>query len=248
MLGPGLALNGPIGSMLKASEGLKAELIPLAWSFFIFMVFFVMTTILSFWITMDTIAAIICTLVFLFASYFWISYSLRITRKFHWNEKSSPWKEDERFQTRSKVDDDPVALLGINLVQMDHEREVAFNANEAVMEGYLGTHSFYANMTSKVGETIEPPKWERLYVTLDYGGSLFFYANRKKYLANADQNRVNTRPLRIDNFTIRTDKPLVIELVPKEDDSFKHWALRCDTEEELQLWTKSLLDASSKDN
>ena len=54
----GLALNGPVGSMARATEGLRAEQTQVVVAFYIMMASFGASTIMSFWVVMSLKAAI----------------------------------------------------------------------------------------------------------------------------------------------------------------------------------------------
>ncbi len=49
VMGPGLALNGPIGSMARAAEGMKAEQEQIIYAFTVMIAAFAVSTVLSFW-------------------------------------------------------------------------------------------------------------------------------------------------------------------------------------------------------
>ncbi len=109
VLGPGLALNGPIGSMARATEGMQKEQTQVVWSFTLMIVCFATSTVLSFWVVMDLIASILSTVIFLVAARFWVVYSKRVYLRFYYNRtgKLTTWTgrpEDE--------DDDEPTIAG----------------------------------------------------------------------------------------------------------------------------------------
>ncbi len=89
ILGPGLALNGPIGSMAKATEGMKIEQKQIVRSFFLMMGSFSITTVLLFWVTMDFYSSIVSTAFFFFAARQWAFYCSRIRARFFWNDTNN---------------------------------------------------------------------------------------------------------------------------------------------------------------
>lgn len=100
--GPGLALHGPVGSMVRATEGMRIEQRQVIISFVIMMFLFSLSTILSFWAVMSFPSAVGGTIVFVIASRQWYYYSERVFLRFFWNEGESKW------QTR---DDDNPAMV-----------------------------------------------------------------------------------------------------------------------------------------
>jgi hypothetical protein len=85
VMGPGLSLNGPVGSMAKAAEGMKAELPQVSYAFALMMISFSLSTMLSFWVVMDLLAAILSTLVFVVAARCWYYYCSRVYYRLYWN-------------------------------------------------------------------------------------------------------------------------------------------------------------------
>ncbi len=86
LLGPGLALNGPIGSMAKATHGMKIEQTQVMTSFLYMMASFTCTTVLLFWVTMDFYSSIASTACFIYAARYWLFYCSRIYHRFHWDQ------------------------------------------------------------------------------------------------------------------------------------------------------------------
>lgn len=106
------------------------------------------------------------------------------------------------------------------------------------MEGYLGVCGYFPHS----GKVL----WDRKYAIMTNSGHLAFFSDRKTYRINSDLKNLPHRPLRMSSFNTQDsslDAALEITLYPREDDSFKHWALRFDNEEEQQIW-KLVLDAA----
>ena len=76
--GPGLALYGPIGSMAKAAEGLRAQMKGIFFAYVLAVLSFAFSTLMSFWVLMYTPAASISTVVFFFGGCVWWRYCARI--------------------------------------------------------------------------------------------------------------------------------------------------------------------------
>lgn len=90
ILGPGLALNGPVGSMARAVEGMRIEQKQILGSFFLMMFFFALSTLLLFWVTMDMYSSVIATAGFLSCARYWFYYCGRIYRRFYWDKTTGP--------------------------------------------------------------------------------------------------------------------------------------------------------------
>jgi hypothetical protein len=101
VLGPGLALHGPIGSMARATEGMRLEQKPVIASFIIMMILFTLSTILSFWAVMSFYSAIAGTIVYLIAARYWYYYSERIYLRFHWFDEESKFHLGDDDDTHS---------------------------------------------------------------------------------------------------------------------------------------------------
>lgn len=55
VLGPGLALHGPVGSVANAAEGLRREQKTVITAFIVMMILFSLSTVLSFWAVMSQV-------------------------------------------------------------------------------------------------------------------------------------------------------------------------------------------------
>lgn len=104
VLGPGLALHGPIGSMARACEGMRREQRTVITAFIIMIVLFSISTILSFWAVMTTFSAAGSTLVWLVASRYYYIYCERIYLRFYWKEEKDYWRRSADFS------DDPAGV------------------------------------------------------------------------------------------------------------------------------------------
>jgi hypothetical protein len=136
-----------------------------------------------------------------------------------------------------------------------------------VTEGYLtigssSSSSEAKQTTQSMGSSATIEQWSRRYLILLPRGFMYIYKTRQSYRKDST-SPIYTRPLRLSEFYIRVtnekkedDKTLKtnvfqIALVPRENESFdegtsfrNHWLLRCDTEEELHIWTQCLREVS----
>ncbi len=92
VLGPGLALNGPVGSMARATEGMRLEQQQIIVSFVAMMFTFSAATVLSCWVVMSFEASLGCSVSFLVAARYWYKYCERIYLRFYWNHEEAGWK------------------------------------------------------------------------------------------------------------------------------------------------------------
>lgn len=86
VVGPGLALHGPIGSMARATDGMEKEQGQIINAFIAMMVFFALATTLSFWVVMELQSAIGSTVVFIIGARYWYYYCRRIRLRFYWDK------------------------------------------------------------------------------------------------------------------------------------------------------------------
>jgi hypothetical protein len=98
VVGPGLALHGPVGSIVRATEGMKVEQKQIVNAFILMMMMFALSTIMSFWVVMNFESALGSTAVFIIAARQWYFYTERIYLRFYWDADKSAWddrKEDD---------------------------------------------------------------------------------------------------------------------------------------------------------
>ena len=103
VLGPGLALNGPVGSMTRATEGMRLELKQIIISFVAMMIFFSISTVLSCWMVMSFEGAVGCTLAFVAAAYYWYYYCERIYLRFYWEREEAGWNPRESILNQTEL-------------------------------------------------------------------------------------------------------------------------------------------------
>ncbi len=93
VLGPGLALHGPVGSIVRATEGMKIEQKQIVTSFIVMMLLFAISTTLSFWVVMNFESAVGSTVVFVIAARYWYYYTERIYLRFYWDPAQNAWDD-----------------------------------------------------------------------------------------------------------------------------------------------------------
>jgi hypothetical protein len=131
VLGPGLALNGPVGSMTKATEGLKAEQRYVTTAFIMMMVLFAVSTILTFWFVFTLYSSIVATLVFVVAGRFWYVYCERIYLRFYWDDSDVGHFRDTDAGQRPSSDNPLANVSPIHKVVTSTEPTPAGGVNVA---------------------------------------------------------------------------------------------------------------------
>ena len=91
VFGPGLALRGPLGSMVRAVNGMFEEQYSILYSFVLSIVAFALMMTVYFWMVMTTIGAAVSTIIVVASSFVWYHYCVRIVNRFQWNETSISW-------------------------------------------------------------------------------------------------------------------------------------------------------------
>lgn len=76
------------GSMIQAVNGMVIEQKQVVNGFIMMMIMFALQMIGLYWIMMDSISAIINTIITLLGMYVWYSYCLRIYNRFYWDQST----------------------------------------------------------------------------------------------------------------------------------------------------------------
>lgn len=233
VLGPGLTLNGPVGSMAKANDGLRIEQQPVVISFLIMMIFFAISTVLGFWSTFNFYPALISTVIFMVACRYWYVYTERIYLRFYWEESESRWNVDDRNSfLDSSISISPgntssgqkkkSILRFINVPRVfkraSLKKQTELNSaiistettaqrvsltSDILMEGYLLKKGSYSTENSN-------ESWERRYFTLNRRANLYLYKSRLDYRADPTKP-MYIRPIELSDY--------IIEIFNSEDDN-----------------------------
>lgn len=96
IFGNGLALRGPVGSIIRAVDGLVEQQGGVMRSFVVTVIFFGLSLVSYFWAVMTVTAAILCTSLYLLASILCYIFCVRIYNRFKLTEddKSTLWVEN----------------------------------------------------------------------------------------------------------------------------------------------------------
>lgn len=104
VLGPGMALYGPIGSMARACEGMRIEQKSIIFAFILMMVFFSLSTLLTFWYVFTVEAAVGSTIVWAIACRQYYYYCNRIYLRFYWKEEADYLNRDNTVFGGNEMD------------------------------------------------------------------------------------------------------------------------------------------------
>lgn len=286
VLGPGLALNGPIGSMVKAAEGMKVEQKSVFVAFMLMVFLFSLSTVMLFWVVMNLYSAGFSTIVYLLGARYWWYYCERIYLRFYWKSEESRWRQDSILETEeSPLPDDiesghsphsaaskghptpqgmelVVSPLGLgkgkdggsSRNKSTHSSsdnaevsQLSHKSSDIAMEGYL------SKKVSHSVSDLSKESWDRKYFLLLFNGHLYMYKSRQSYRSEP-HSPIHSRPVYLSDYRIdtvsdhdghRSHQSFLITLSSiansnKDGHQSQNWVLRCDTEEELQLWLGSM--------
>lgn len=230
--GAGLALRGPLGSMVRAVDGMVAEKDGIVLSFIICLTSFATSCLGYFWVIMTDEAAWISTAVMMVAMYFWCSHGLRVYNKFKWDETGTAWLET--------VDgDDETQPLLRYAKQSQSELYIDPSSTPQVFkEGYLSI-----KITVSVLES-----WVRKYFVL-IDGTLYQFETQLAYERRPNQPTMR-KPIHLGSYKLdvgkstRTESRFLFSLLSVDGkDEKKVWTFKCDTTDELNDWTTKIADS-----
>ena len=221
--GPGLALRGPLGSMLKAVEGMKIEQDTMLKCYVCLIGSFALSILASFFLVMTPKAAYISTSFFALQAYGWYHYTLRIYNRFKFDAVQVGNFEDDDHKDPApsssfdpKKNPTPVkkdsthTLMGVNFSNYfgpssaGNTQNASKTKNELDKEGCDDKQILYAKAKKlsmegfllKKGMTyssLMPDSWKRKYFVLKEF-ELRFYNSKADYLSDSN-NAGRARPI-----------------------------------------------------
>lgn len=125
--GQGLALRGPVGSMVRAVDGMLLDQAHVLYTFTFTICLFTINVVTMYWVMMEIPMAAICTVITAFGVYYWYTILLRIYNRFKfkgmdkavWNEDD---EEDDVDKVSPLVSKDPKSLTPAQLSGPDKPR------------------------------------------------------------------------------------------------------------------------------
>jgi len=100
---PNLALHGPLGSMVRAVDGMLFEQDQVFVSFIGCLLTFAVSTVMAYWILMEEDVAITCTVITILGSGLWYHFTLRIYNRFKIHHVAAKTFEDDINAYKSKT-------------------------------------------------------------------------------------------------------------------------------------------------
>ena len=103
VFGPGLALRGPLGSMVRAVDGMIEEQEHIMLSFNLTVIFFAISVVAYFGMTMTNGAAIASSSVMLLGAFLWLYYCIRIMNRFKFTPDPTAWSEVWLYSKKQSI-------------------------------------------------------------------------------------------------------------------------------------------------
>lgn len=131
--GQGLAIRGPIGSMVKVVEGMVQEQHKIVGYFCASIVTFSLSMMGMYFIMMDETYAILSTVIACLGGMYTYHCALRIYNRFFWDESKSGWKYDHEVDAENELDDLNPILVN-ELVGNNYSNEEIAEAYKSLMQ------------------------------------------------------------------------------------------------------------------
>jgi PH domain len=212
----GLALRGPLGSMVIAVDGLKDEQYGIVFSFMMAIFTFAISTIAFFWVVETTMISLFSTIIMIIGMFYWYFYSTRIINRFQWSDERIVWDDSDDFG------------------------QIKAPSQTETIEGYLSKR----DVSIKSDNDGDP--WTRKYFVLDEGSLFYYDSKQAADDTRnkpANFRPIKIMGYEIRSFL---SAPYTIKLIPTDpEDDRRLWEFRCDTPEELRMWEEGLEKASS---
>lgn len=228
--GPGLALRGPLGSMVKAVNGMFQEQHTILFTFIMTVVSFALAIVAYFWMTMTTWGALASTLVILVWSTFWYKSCIRILNRFQWKEINVSWNRKDMSECSGRE------RVSAPITPDDPRENIVVDESANYIQGYLSI-----KVPSSSGIAMFD-KWSRGYYVLQRE-SLFCYKNKETFELSPSEFKIDRlislegynfkSCQKTDNFYFVLEPRIGYFGIPKLE-------FRCDTLNELKNWAMSL--------
>ena len=263
---PNLALHGPLGSMVRAVDGMVSEQDQIFLSFILSLVFFTINTVVAFWFFMsNTIAWVCAALTFVFSAY-WYKCCLRIYNRFKMHANTRIFEDDikptkgtesvDRFKqmknslllnnknTTNNNNHSPSnnnckdTQNPILLDHMDVGRPQIVSMLSTVNSHITGYMSFRLKFDVNSSEGRSQRKF---FVLNNDNGSLLYYKSERTFNDKPERPDIS-RPIILNEYSIECNKiqvPYRIVLTPIGEERAT-WEFTLDTAEEITTWSNSL--------
>lgn len=245
VFGQGLALRGPVGSMVRAIEGMVVEQQHVFVSFVLTIFFFGFQAIGMYWLMMDQKSAIASSVATLVGMAYWYRYSLRVYNRFSWNNMKVDWQDDE--DPEEELDDlNPSAIKSPKAKGGSSQNDGVLRGIELFQAGDTEVTGGYLTIRCRGMFGRDP--WQRQYFVIRE--NLIYYYKDKRAFELDPSKPINRRPIDLEGYTLvagAVEPPYAISLVPIDpDDIRKAWKFRCDTMTEFKNWVETFSKALQK--
>lgn len=268
--GQGLALRGPVGSMIKAVNGMVEEQKQILISFIVTIVFFSLSTIGTFFIMMNFEGAVVSSVVALVGLGFWYHYVVRIFNRFKWKKRlETVWGQHEdqmATMTPQKISrsvnatSDVVAnpspkkkdksskwwkafLLSRSKIEEKDLKEALLPTSMPPMDTSLCFGGYITMEISSPG--FFKDTWQRRYIVVE-NNLIYYYQNQEMFQKHPDQ-MIRPRPSNLEGYSLHMESvepPFIIYLIPlSQEDDRKIIQFLCDTKHETEVWLEIFVKA-----
>ena len=259
--GQGLALRGPVGSMVKAVDGMVVDQRHILYTFMFTILLFAINVISMYWVMMDFTGALVSTLITFLGMYYWYTVLVKIYNRFKFKGmKKNIW--DDEMEGDDDEDDFEVDHMETltNNINNAPSAEGSKNQQQEVQQsgmlnqfrgGYIsvkmaGGGGAAARVISVFGSGVH---WQRVYAVVS-GNSIAYYKDKVTFERDPRQMLKN-RSILLEGFELSCsieDAPYELILTPAAAASSRGAEkapieMRCDTALEAINWQGLLLKA-----
>lgn len=253
--GQGLALRGPLGSMVQAIDMMVLEQTVTNQMFIISLFLFGFQQIGMYFIMMESTSGWAASTVTIVAMISWYRYALRLYNKFGLQVENVEWRERER--------NDMDGLDPFTTMQKQHQKQAILSSSGSMSSTVSGHGMALVNLTEAENEkdndkhasgylTLRVPSsifggdpWKRRYFLVR--GRMIYFFKDKRAFEREPTKPINHRGIDLEGYTLiagAKEPPYSISLVPIDpEDGRKAWKMRCDTLRELNKWAELFTDA-----
>ena len=246
--GLGLAIKGPLGSMVRAIKGMEKASKIVYRTFLYSVIGFLVVNTATFWMVAYFWEAVACTFILGSCGIITFYHALEVQRRFYYPEltEDSEWDQSfqEKIRTRSNYSEtSPWLNVGrdsdARSARSQNDMQKSLINNEHVTDLYqahlngtgrgtgigseeemLAMELYHEGyMMVKSGENVLFSGWERYYFVLS-GMGLWYYKDKQTYDNNPD-NPIRMRPIELENYYIQDLESLTITSKPNKPNSNK---------------------------
>jgi len=257
----GLALRGPVGSMVRAIDGMIADQFHVMSCFTMTLCFFTVNIIAMCWVMWEPINAIIGTAIITLGTIYWYRVLMTIYNRFKFSgmEKYA-WHEDPGKIAASETfmggifdeEDNPVSshVTGEATAAKATAGEAAASVPDNPNHTAMGFLTVKINSRSSLFFGGGSPTWNRYFVVVNK--SFLIYYHDKSVYELTPNITVKKRPVNVSGYDVFCEvveePPFEIVVAPQAKGPHSGKApieLRCDSVAEMMMWNAALKKAAS---